>query len=94
MLFMDEATLIAHALRDFLRSQLSSSDLLVMDFPLQAGEALSALDSGLSLAAVHAIALPPIFGEKILAISGLSAQDVEMFSQDLSRIPRWFQLAS
>lgn len=94
MTFMDESTLLAHALRDFLRPHVSSTDILVMDFPLQAGEPLSALDSGLCLAAEHDIALPPIFGEKILALSGLSSQNLEIFTEDLSRIPRWFQLAS
>jgi hypothetical protein len=94
MTFMDESTLLAHALRDFLRPQVSSSDMLSMDVPLQAGEPLSALDSGLSLAAEHDIALPPIFSEKILGISGLSDEYLRMFREDLSRVPPWFQLAS
>lgn len=94
MTFMDESTLLAHALRDFLRSQVSSTDMLMMDVPLQAGEALSALDSGLCIAAEREIALPPIFSEKILGISGLSAEYLGIFRENLSRVPRWFQLAS
>ena len=94
MLSMDESTLLAHALRDFLRPQLSSEDVLMMDLPLQAGEPIDALDSGLCLAVEHSIALPPIFGEKILGLEGVSTDDVEMFTEELSRIPRWYQLAS
>ena len=94
MLFMDESTLLAHALRDFLRPQLSQEDIFMMDMPLQAGEWVCAIDSGLCLASEYKIALPPIFGEKILGLEGLSEADVEMFTEDLSRIPRWYELAS
>ena len=94
MLFMDESTLLAHALRDFLRPQLSNDDILMMDIPLHAGEWVCAIDSGLCLASEHKIALPPIFGEKILGLEGLSEADIEMFTLELSTIPRWYELAS
>ena len=76
------------------RPKLSKNDILMMDFPIQAGESIDALDSGLCLAIEHSIALPPIFGEKILGLEGLSASLVDMFTEELSKIPRWYQLAS
>lgn len=91
---MDESTLLAHALRDFLRPELSQEDIFMMDLPIQAGESVCALDSGLFLAIEHSIALPPIFGEKILGIEWLSDDLVEMFTEELSKIPQWYQLAS
>lgn len=94
MMFMDESTLLAHALRDFLRPQLSKDDILMMDLPIQAGESVCALDSGLCLAIEHSIALPPIFGEKILGLEWLSDDLIEMFTEELSKIPNWYQLAS
>jgi hypothetical protein len=94
MFTMDESTLLAHALRDFLRVQLTDSDVRLMDNALQAGESVSALGAGLSIAAQRSVALPPIFAEKILHLENLSAEDLKDFTTDFTHIPLWLQLAS
>ena len=58
MFTMDESTLLAHALRDYLRVQLTDSHVRLMDNALQAGETISALGAGLSIAAHNSVALP------------------------------------
>lgn len=91
---MDESTLLAHALRDYLRGQLTDPDLRLIDNAILAGEPLSALGVGLSIAAQKSVALPPIFAEKILHLENLTEEDVAEFTTDFSHVPRWFQLAS
>ena len=94
MFTMDESTLLAHALRDYLRVQLTNSQLRLMDNALLAGEPVSALGAGLSIAAQNSVSLPPIFAEKILHLENLTQEEIREFTTDFSHVPRWFQLAS
>lgn len=94
MFTMDESTLLAHALRDYLRVQLTDSQVRLMDNALQAGEPVSALGAGLSIAAHNSVALPPIFAEKILHLESLSADEIADFTTDFTHIPVWMKMAS
>jgi hypothetical protein len=94
MLFMDEATLIAHALRDFLRSQVASDELLPLDISMNAGEPYSALSSGLGIAQRLSVSIPPLFIERILALPGWNDFDREVLAEQIGSLPSWFRIAS
>jgi hypothetical protein len=94
MSFMYEETLLAHALRDYLRPLAGESEVKWMDFCLSAGEPVAALKSGLGIAQEFAISLPPIFETKILTLECLNENDVSFISQQFSTLPAWWELAS
>ena len=94
MSIMYEETLLAHALRDYLRPIAGEVEVKWMDLCLSAGEPVSALKSGLGIAQEFAISLPPIFETKILALECLREQDISFMSQQLSSLPTWWDLAS
>lgn len=91
---MDESTLVAHALRDYLRLHVDESELSVIDFPLSAGEPYSALTGGLGLAQHFRVSLPPVFTIHIKALPGLSARDRTFINAQLDSLPAWRELTS
>ena len=91
---MYEETLLAHALRDYLRPIAGESEVKWMDMCLVAGEPVAALMSGLGIAQEFSISLPPIFETKILALDCLREQDITFMSRQLASLPTWWELAS
>lgn len=94
MRFMDEATLLAHALRDFLRPIVEFSELKWMDMDLNAGEPIMSIMSGLALCQELEISLPPIFEEKIMSLGGMTESEKVILARDFSNLPLWWQVAS
>jgi beta-xylosidase len=94
MNFMDEATLLAHALRDFLRPIAGISEVKWMDLSLNAGEPVASLMAGLSICQQYEIALPPIFESKMLTLESLSAEDISYMAEQFADLPAWWQQAS
>ena len=91
---MYEITFVSHALCDYLRPIAGDEAVHVMDQDNQAGEWLCAISWGLALCEDLDIPLPPLFGEKILALEGLSAFELNALKQQFERIPVWMKLAS
>ena len=94
MLSMYEITFVSHALCDYLRPIAGEEAVHVMDQDNQAGEWLCAITWGLALCEDLHIPLPPLFGQKILALEGLSDSEVHALKQQLERIPAWMKMAS
>ena len=91
---MYEESLLAHALRDYLRPIAGETEVKWMDLCLTAGEPVSALMTGLGIAQEFSISLPPIFESKILALGCLREQDISFMSRQLASLPTWWDLAS
>ena len=91
---MDECTLVAHALRDFLRPSISLSEMQFIDMSMNAGEPYSAISTSLGIAQHFSVAIPPIFIERIQQLPGWNEEDREVLSEQFAELPTWFQLAS
>jgi hypothetical protein len=94
MTLMDESTLLAHALRDYMRKNVEESELSFIDSPLDAGEPYSAITSALSLAQHFSISMPPVFVHHINALSGWTSSEREHLELQLESLPVWWELAS
>lgn len=94
MTAMDESTLLAHALRNYLRGFVDESELSFVDSPLDAGEPYSAITGALAIAQHSEVALPPLFIERITALPGWSADDHDFLEMQISSLPQWWELAS
>lgn len=94
MLAMEETGLIAMALREYLRSFVAVSALKDMDIDLGAGEPHSALEEGLNVAVEYSIALPPVFAEKIAAITSLPQEYAMVYRSLVAALPVYWQQAS
>ena len=94
MNLMDESTLLAHALRDYMRKNVDESELSFIDSPLDAGEPYSAITSAVSLAQHFSLSLPPVFVQHITALSGWTSPEREFLEGQLESLPTWWELAS
>lgn len=91
---MDESTLLAHALRDYMRKNVEESELSFIDSPLDAGEPYCAIASAVSLAQHFSLSLPPVFVQHITALSGWTSSEREHLEVELESLPQWWELAS
>ena len=94
MSFMYEETLLAHALRDYLRPLAGESEVKWIDLSLDAGEPVSALICALAICEEFAISLPPIFRDKIISLDCLTNEQVKLIDLQFEKIPTWWELAS
>ena len=94
MTFMDESTLLAHALRDYMRKNVEESELVFIDSPLDAGEPYSAITSALSIAQHFSIPMPPVFVDHITALSSWTSSERTNLERQLESLPAWWELAS
>ena len=71
---MNETEFVAHALTDYLSAFVDRSFITAIHHSLVAGEAESAIEFALGVAANAEIPLPPLVSEKILSLSTLSTR--------------------
>ena len=94
MTSMNEAELLAHALCDYLRPVVPEQDITYISRPLLCGEPYASIVEALGVAIDAHIALPPIFGEKILSLPGLNQDWDELIRWQLNELPKYWQKAS
>ena len=94
MLVMDEATLLAHAMRDYMRPFIDDSHLQHIEISMNAGEPYSALSTCMGIAQELSIAIPPLFIEKITHLPSWNDFDMEVLAEQAQQLPDWFRLAS
>jgi len=91
---MNEAELLAHALCDYLRPVVSENDITHISRPLLCGEPHASLVEALGVAINAHIALPPLFGEKILALPELNQEWTDLIRWQLNELPEYLKRAS
>ncbi|MDH6532377.1 hypothetical protein M2119_000614 [Aurantimicrobium minutum] len=91
---MDECTLVAHALRDYLRPFIGPVEMQFIDMSMNAGEPYSAISTSLGIAQHFSVAIPPIFIPRIQQLPGWNESDLDVLSEQFASLPTWWELAS